>query len=501
MGFKMTYSRKKITLLKLIIFFALFLSFSCVHIELPHRGSIKDAETQKPLQNAISVIKLEYGCLLPPSPHGRSEHLDAIEAITGNDGKYQTPFRIYLLPPLLCLTIKQFTYARIGYFTQFEDSNPNQVFLYQMKHYLNYLPYSRSDSFIDGHLDEESVLFKEELEKSKSLSLEPIDEKGVFFRQPGRSFNHIHSRTGYPNNSNYMYYVFDDVLKEWITIDRRGKNLKPKASSMPKWDFMNSFEWSGYPLYATKDSIFYPLDENPIYGQHHKRGDIQYIPAQKGGISALAGNSDSFFTIEDHEALLCHYGRYYVEQKYYPGKVIQDRLVPYFLNCLTGSDLPSSHEDNTFKDSIFRYVVTTLNHGLFVVTRSPKLWHVYNIGNYDEEAKKGNLTIKEFFSFPGEKEITAFTATGNDFYVAFKKEGIKKYSIIPFGIAGKTPQVKEDTIFFMNSRKASYAEVTSMVVGSAINLNALYVTTGEDKIYRFSLDGVPDYIIKPSIDD
>jgi len=35
-----------------------------------------------------------------------------------------------------------------------------------------------------------------------------------------------------------------------------------------------------------------------------------------------------------------------------------------------------------------------------------------------------------------------------------------------------------------------------MVVGYEGTTFALYATTGEDRIYRFSLEGIPDFIVK-----
>ena len=102
--------------------------------------------------------------------------------------------------------------------------------------------------------------------------------------------------------------------------------------------------------------------------------------------------------------------------------------------------------------------------------------------------------IEEVTAFPPGKEVTAIAdGTGDDVFAAFKGEGIKKYSCYP-DKAGY--QVKEDERFHMNSRGALQTDVSSMVVGYEGTTFALCATTGEDRIYRFSLEGIPDFIVK-----
>ncbi len=102
--------------------------------------------------------------------------------------------------------------------------------------------------------------------------------------------------------------------------------------------------------------------------------------------------------------------------------------------------------------------------------------------------------IEEVAAFPPGKEVTAAAdGTDDDVFVAFKGEGIRKYSCYPDD-AGY--QVKEDEEFHVNSRGALQSDVSSMVVGSEGTTFALYATTGEDRIYRFSLEGIPDFIVK-----
>ncbi|MEW6715270.1 MAG: hypothetical protein AB1306_09305 [Nitrospirota bacterium] len=439
-----------------------------------------DAETLKPLNNAIVYLQLDYTCYFPPNPAGpNSESLGNIEVKTDNNGNFYLPLKVYLLPPLLCFTGKYFTYAKAGYFNKSDETNSGNISLFRMNHYLNYLPYkSKQSFFLSSDFEEKSNLFKPELEKLKKVVLEPIDSNGTFLRLPGKKITKIYSRSmdqpaSRPDNT--IYYAYDDIAKDWITFDSRGKILEFKRNG-PNWDFMSTAISWGWPLYASHDSIFYPIDENPMpVGTQYKKGDLKYIPVKIGNISTLVGYSNKFFTIEDDGNAMCPYGSF------------------SHLKCFTGNDLPVSTEDDTIKNSVFKYAVDTLNHGMFVVTQSKRAWHVYKFGNsYDAKTDRVGFGFAEIYAFPIEKEITAFTATGNEFFVAFNKDGLKRYDII----LRQGFNVKEDTMFALNAQMTRDINITSLIYSRAVNVPALYATTGKDKIYRFSMDGIPDYIVK-----
>ena len=130
-----------------------------------------------------------------------------------------------------------------------------------------------------------------------------------------------------------------------------------------------------------------------------------------------------------------------------------------------------------------------------MLAKTPTRWHMYNVSfDYDETAKKDRVMVQEVTSFPPGKEVTAIAdGTGDDVFVAFKDEGIRKYSCY---LDEEGYQVKEDEQFHVNSRGALQSDVSSMVVGNEGTTFALYATTGEDRIYRFSLEGIPDFIVK-----
>ncbi len=96
-------------------------------------------------------------------------------------------------------------------------------------------------------------------------------------------------------------------------------------------------------------------------------------------------------------------------------------------------------------------------------------------------------------SFPSSREITAFASGEIDFYIAFKNEGIRKYRVLNF----YDKNVKEDPAFIQNSRTAKYSDVTSLAIGSAVDSSVVYAVTGDNRIYRFSVQGIPDYMVEP----
>jgi hypothetical protein len=471
------------------------------HIELPNTGKVMDAETQEPLQNVVVTKGIEIYCT-GIGAGGDHETIGLVETLTDEKGHYDLPAGTYFyaMKPFFCYHDQNFfIFFKSGYFESrvLTSDRKTEVSLYKMTRFLNYLAYKKSNMFLPSELEEKSKLLKIEIEKLKALSLEPLDESGIFLRLEGRKLTGIHSRemkdTSYRGPDSRIYYVYDNIAKGWINIDSRGKILDLKPS-LPKWEFIDSSITWGWPIYASNNTIFYPIEENPVpVGLKYKKGEIQFITPQKGDISDLAGTADNFFTIEDRGSSLCHYGKYFSGENYYLRKLNGEQDIPYHVRTFTGGDLPVSQEDNTLKDTEFKHIVQTLNHGYFLVAKSHKYWHIYNVyGLYGRNTGEKREVFKELISFPVEREITAFTATGNELYIAFKNEGIRKYDIV----LNNGPQVKEDTSFNLNSRVPGNPTYKTLLMGRAVNLPAIYATAGDDKIYRFSLDGIPDYILK-----
>jgi hypothetical protein len=369
------------------------------------------------------------------------------------------------------------------------------VELYKLTHYLNFLAYRDPEMrykpfYTDALWD--SSLFKVALFQMRTMDIDAADKKGLFLRLDGRKLTRIYRRAKeYGSHfGREVYYVLDENSGEWLIIDCRARRVELSEPNIPKWDFMDSHHGR---IFATKNTIFYPVEENPRPKEmEYREGEIRYITPHVGNISDLQGTVLNFLTIEGNGDYLCHYGDH-VEKSYTSKEPTGDKFFPYFLKCFKGADLPRSKDDETIDHSQFKFL--SWGDGAHVVTKSKTHWHLYSFGTrYDETIKDVRLSIIEMAAFPANKEITAIAQGGGAYFLAFKDEGIRKYDYYQEG--SKVWRFKEDSKFNMNSRAALNSDVRSLVVGYAGNILAVYATTGEDKIYRFSLDGVPDFIIR-----
>jgi hypothetical protein len=194
---------------------------------------------------------------------------------------------------------------------------------------------------------------------------------------------------------------------------------------------------------------------------------IKYINPVKGDISGLSGAVGNFFTIEEKGTLLCHY---------------LDRNIH---KCYKVEDLPASG-DTLDNSSQFRYLTHTTNFGYYAITKMHNYWHIYNFfGCYSAES------FVELGAFPSHREITAFAVEGSSLYMAFKNEGIRKYELGAPSY-GKIP-MKENKDFLNNSMKVKYPDICHLDIGWGVNAPGVYAVAGNDRIYRFSIEGIPDY--------
>lgn len=427
------------------MFFLCLLCTRCVHIELCPTGLVKDADTQNPLKDVIVFQTLCRYCLLPPNPGGNScEYIGYKEALTDSEGRYNLTSSFYLMPPLMCYTSEpDITFFKFGYFMNYrsDEKKGNFQVLYKMNHYLNYLPH-KSGYYIDNVFEEKSQLLnKVNLEKMKQLYLSKrAGELGVFFRSQGRKFTKIYSTYALDINSNLstnrFVFVFDETENEWVCIDSRGKiiNLKNRTA------------------------------------------------VDGGKISEELKTYLDYNNISNNGESICLFNRLNCSSS-------SSICLNNKFNCLTTNDIPETKEDDSLKYSKFVYSSRTKDNlnNYFVVTKTLKFWHIY---------KNSNDKLEKILSFPIEINIVGLVANGNDFFLAFKNEGIRKYKAI---IGVNNVSFREDEQYFLNSSRIGKLNINSISSGSAVNMNAIYVTTGDDKIYRFSAeDGTPDYIINPT---
>lgn len=468
----------KIIIYSLLTLLGIIIPACGFHMEFPRSGKVTDAETGQSLGDASVTLSISYDCPYPPE--GISGTLATEEALTDEKGNYSFPFHFYSLKPL-CWTNKVFTFIKPGYFPS------NNSKLNKMTYFLDFLYYKGS-----FHGKEFPVLdfpsstsnsYKAAIDKMKNAELSPIGEKGVFVSFTGRNLSKIYTRKGdnIPGKIDALEMVYDAASEEWIVLDASAKLLKLENSKLPKWNFFSSHEMWSWPIYANKDSIYYPVDENPmIVGMQYKSGDVKYIKSENGDISALIGFVWHFFTIEHNESKLCLYGQLMPAEKGYG-----------FLKCLSWEDLPKSKDGDSLSGAKFKFLspipvlqgITPIEDGVLFIVATQTAWHFYTyVGG----------AIRELpISFPSNREITAFATTTviNGLYIAFKDDGIRKYIF-------KENTIVEDESFRKNSFSILNGDIKSLAVGQTRNNATLYAVTGDNLIYRFSIEGFPDYLVK-----
>lgn len=487
--------------------FALLLS-GCFHFESPHSGVVLDADTKEPIEGVIVFRELERICYLPPNPGGPSHEYQAHnEVLTDKDGHYTLPIDVSFMPPLACLTdMHNEYYVKDGYFSKNTDSG-NIAYLYPMTHYLHFRPYIKDyESFFSFIFREKSELVKKSnLAKLKYRQLEKADETGVFFRMPGKKFTRIAVASG----RNYFfthkemfsgtfYFAYDELGKEWITIDGRGKLVAALPKDSPKFEYI-SFDEDNRPYFATSNEIVYMADSNyssPVDIFYKHPYTMNKINPHKGDITAITSdNNGPLYTIEGNGKILCQYG-------IYDGKANKSST-PHFLAALEITDLPDVSEGDFIKQATFKYIMHTMNvnyPNLYIVAKTNKYWHIYTLTtSWANLLDKSNLT--KIYSIPVEKEITAFATNGSSLFIAYKDEGLKSYTIM--GLAAFTykkidpPKIKESAKFYNKAKTTNALNIASIIWGNAISeYNVIYFVTGDDKIYRLAADGTPDFIVK-----
>ena len=459
------------------------LSIGCFHVELKHTGLIKDADTQKPLKDVIVFLELECSCFLPPNPGGGNEHdIGYKEVLTDTEGRYNLSPSLYLMPPLLCWTEEPALYFfKAGYFKYIKTIKKpdNDITLYEMNYFLNYLPYIRDSYVYYDSFGDNSKLLKAELTKIKKLPLKPADEIGVFFRSPNRRFTRIISYFEMdlydPLSTNTFIFAYDETAKEWLCLDSRGTMIDLTNNSLKdgkEWFFLDSRgKITDLTNNSLKDGRIIPA--LPLPGTYRN-----YIEIENGGNSLCKNNSNERVS-----------------------RQLDPSLINPPLSCFTGKDLPLTKEDDSVKNSKFIFSAQSRGNGHFVGTRTQKFWHIYRFQEgYDSVTKTVKMNIEHLISFPLEKKIVGLAASDNDFFLAFNNEGIRKYKYI-YGYGIYDTRFKEDETFFINSSRIGKLNINSISYGSTVNMRAIYATAGDDKIYRFSeADGTPDYIIKPISD-
>jgi hypothetical protein len=455
----------------------------CIHTEPPHQGIIKDAETGKPLKGVVVLLNLTSG--MPLGPDGVTQWKGSYQTVTDNNGKYSFSIKFKGQLPLEFSTGHELSFFKAGYLPSriLEPSLSNTIFLHPIKYYLDY-SHCR-ESIKRGHLNPRFMAqvpegfseYKKELLKMETLPFERIGDKGDFASIPNGKIVKISCRATFDYDKNpskpYTFGIsgtvckfFDETSDRTMTLDAQGNIKEAEDNLLVKYNLVSIATNESEAVYAGSDSIYIP---KPPYSN---MATLE-IP-QKGHITALAGDSHEYLTLEDDGLYLCY-------------SSIRNRMGR---RCISINDaIPSSGENARF------VLLSQGRDAYFVVSKNAELYQIHKVTHENDSAGNARLALTEQLlpSFPVEDEIIDLASDDRVFFVAFKQTGIRKYSL---DMNGKGP-LKEDKIFYDNSHDLFVNKsVTAVELGRSVSEHVLYVTVGTSTVYRLSLDGIPDSKIR-----
>lgn len=481
--------RNDMKFLQFLLFFllAFFLS-GCVQIETPHRGVVKDAETGDPIKGVVVHIDLESG--MPLGPDGVTRWKDSYETVTNAKGKYSLSMKLKGNLPLEFPTGHSILFFKAGYFHSeiFEPALNNTVSLYPIKYYLDYLEYrSFNEASSNSHLyyyDKEPEAFaeyKKELDKMEHLQFARFGERGEFVSVPNAQFKRMSCRMEieYDHGNHSTPYtfgisgnvclLFDETSRKMMICDARGNIKELEDTELIQYNFLAAAPDENKAVFANSYSIYIPHTPYTYLANN--------VTPQKGNIIALAGNSREFLTLEDNGLYLCYFLIWHDISK----------------GCIS--------IDDVLNDENARFILLThgyspaADHVYFVITKNTFSYQIHKVTFESTSLGETQLTFTEQLlpSFPADDEIIDFASNGRIFFIAFKRSGIKKYSLDRH----RRGFLKEERDFYKNSHDLFLEKsIAAIELGWSITGRVLYVTVGDSTIYRLSLDGVPDYRIK-----
>lgn len=463
---------RKIAIAALLIF--VISAIGCIHIEPSHFGTVKDGDSSKPISDVNVYAVFEYMCLFPLSPGGKdSEPLGNVETTTDKTGYYKLPSSIYFMNPFnICSYTKEIGfikpgYAEYSYHLGFpwdnEIPDPQQIRLYKFSHYFDILPYLRPEKYLQANTDNLPKNYLQSLDQMKLIKFFPTDKKGIFFRIPGKELSRIYHPQPVGDDID-IYYVYDERSQDWIFIDNRGHMHREVLPKMSKWLYMGDYKGKNKyeQIYANKNDFYYYTEVKPTY-------EIKNLSARKGDISDVAGYPVNFISIENGNNNLCVYGIYLADnvKKIYEAK-----------------DLPNYNVSTEFNNakfvSISKYGVEYGSYN--VVVKGKDYWHCYVFNVF---TKKFTELWWPFLTIPSSKDIVdIIPATLGTPFIVYKDDGFASYEIIHKRL-NLTQKYNEFNYSFKGQIKSI-----------SIDYGYIYATAGDDRIFRFNLDGESDYPIE-----
>lgn len=477
--------------LKLYILISIaFMLTGCVSVDIFHYGSVMESENNTPLQDVEISLAISYNCFNPIYVSGGPTYeLPIRKTLTDDKGKFYFPTKVSKAEHSICWSTKHIEYNKPGYYQVTDSEFNNKVFLDLWTHALNssYCNYQRR-----GYYQCSKPMSPEQLEK---IGFVPADEKGVFYRRKGSQFTKI-----FQNFKGISFY--DSTSNQWITLDNRAKIVEPFVDPSGK---IKKNKGVLRKLYTDGEKIFIrhnsELKTSSSYNRfngcdlQYSKGEIETILPYKGDVSLILPSDggvihppgNSFFTIEDSGRLICHYGRSSGLKLFYNNEITEKFCDIHFFRAYGGSALPKSNIDPTLDQTEFIKLYRRDDERYLLLTRTPTYWHIYKMELMkDPQASKRRFVFIDLACFPRPREVQYFTPQG---FISFKGEGIRKFDI-------KENQYVEDKKFHEKSHNVITGCITDIKISYDRHKRFVYAVSGEDKIYRFSYDGVPDYPIQ-----
>jgi hypothetical protein len=222
----------------------LFFLSSCVHIERPHDGIIKDADSGEPISGVVVHLDLESG-FLDSFVHGHTEWKDSSETFSDDRGLFRSPLKIEGQVPFELSIGHTLTLFKAGYFESriLEPSYDLNIVLYKINYYIDYLNYQKNAKkgyldprFMDRHPEAFSK-YKDELRKTATMQFKRIGDEGVFIEIPGARFTELTCSSDFIWNfdnskpwnrgiEGVVCTVLDEASHKWLAFDARGKFIE-----------------------------------------------------------------------------------------------------------------------------------------------------------------------------------------------------------------------------------------------------------------------------------
>jgi len=321
------------------------------------------------------------------------------------------------------------------------------------------------------------------------LGFVAVNEKGAFYRSTGSHFTKILKKYS-------GYSFFDKTSNEWITLDDKGKEIVPRVKR----------SGASGKIVSKCGRVF--TDGEKIFLRNLEKKIETLIP-YKGNISCVFHDSpgrpiSDFYSIEGDGSMICHYGSSRGLFRLYNTELEKQKLydIRFFkaydssvLSSFSGamekdpdSSMGWSNNDPDLDHTQFIKIIELDSPKFLLLTRTPLYWHIYQMEwRWKQHAKKYKLEFTDLACFSTKREILAFTTAryNRTLFISFKSEGIRNFDI-------ENGKLFENNDFYKRSQNVITEDIIEILPGYPY----IYAVSGEDKIYRFSYDGWPDYPIQ-----